>query len=305
MTPPFFIIRGDRVADYRPRQHLYLVEPVLPMGGIALLHGAPANGKTQLATTLALDIVNGLPFMGDLATRQGRVAYIQADMPEATLHERLMRIDGELPGRLTGVDVFGFDSNFDILDDGVRAALAEEVQAIQPSLVIVDTLRKSHRLDENLSSTPTIVYSAWREVAGSGPALLYLHHNRKPNPQFPDSVDSAIRGSSAWLADADLGIHIKKIGPKGPFKVEWSKNRTFDPDAVGKDFTLRMDPKTLLLQPISDIDTWFRDAKRRGVAKEHIAAVLQSPARFGQHAVSKATAYRWLADYEPPQKEAA
>lgn len=276
-------------------EELYLVEPVMPSGGHVLLHGKRGLGKTQLALTLAHDIIAGTPFLGCLQTRQGRVAYVQADMPPKLQQARLQQLNAMMPVAYGGtLRYYLVDTQLDIMTDK-GAAWMQDIRDYAPALVIVDTLRKSHRLDENSSDTPVAVYGAWRAAVGPTPTIVYLHHDRKTSFDGPVNRDEEFRGSGAWLDEADLGIHIMES--KGGIVLEWSKHRTFDPEQVGNRFSLQLNPDTLLFATANPVDAYLRDALKRGLPRDQILTTLQDTNRWGPHALSRATAFRRLEDY--------
>lgn len=293
------VIGGDELGAYAFPQELYLVEPVMPMGGNVLLHGKRGLGKTQLATTLALDVLQGIPFMGELATHQGRVAYVQGDMPAKLQQDRHRRIIEVLPSvPHANMRYFFPHAGFDITETDPGEEWAQALRAFAPAMVVVDTLRRSHRLDENSSDTPVAVYSAWREVVGPHATVVYLHHDRKTSFDGGSDRDEEFRGSGAWLDEADLGIHL--VRTRGGLVMEWSKARTFAPgeEGVSRSYQLTMDNDTLLLVAASPIDAYMRDAMRRGLPRKQIVESLMDKQRWGKHALPQATAYRRLAGYK-------
>lgn len=289
------VIDADALLTHEFPSELYLVSPIMPQGGHVLLHGKRGLGKTQLALTLAHNVICGTPFLGQLDTAQGRVAYVQADMPPKLQQARLQHLHKQLQlaygGRLR---YYLADTQFDITAPSAHAsAWAQDIRDYAPSLVIVDTLRKSHPLDENSSDTPVAVYGAWRHCVGPAPTIIYLHHDRKTSFEGPIDRDEEFRGSGAWLDEADLGMHLCKA--KASLALEWSKSRTFDPDDVGRSFSLTLDPATLLLQAHSPIDTFLRDAVRRGLPSAQIIEGLMDAKRFGAGALGRTQAYERLA----------
>ena len=274
-----------------------LVKPFMPIGGNCLLHGKRGLGKTQLATTLAIDVAMNLPFLGDYKVAQGTVVYIQADMTAQLQTERIKHLDRTL-GLPRDIPLYYFtpDARLDCIAEAEEGAeWAQTLQDLNPSLVIIDTLRKSHNLDENYSDTPVKVYGAWRVIVGPKPTVLFLHHDRKTS-DFVRDKDEEFRGSGAWLDEADLGIHLCKT--RGGLHIEWSKLRTCSERAVQTAINLRMDPDSLLLLADDPVEAYIKDATRRQLPKAQIASGAQDKARWGEKAMSKATAYRRLMTYE-------
>src|SRR5207247_10650334 len=122
--------------------------------------------------------------------------------------------------------------------------------AMASELVLVESLRTCHHLDENDSNTPVRVYKAWQECF-PGASLVFAHHDRKlllegSGPQR--FRDEAFRGSSAWLDDADLGIHVVPEKPANELaelqvRLEFSKLRS---GPMQPPMSVRFHEKTLL-----------------------------------------------------------
>lgn len=227
---------------------LFLVEPIIPAGGIVMLHGPKTAGKTQLALTLGCAVATGGTFLGEYSCLPGHVIFIEVDMPLPLLQNRI-QIAPE-----TDPIWFLHSEPFDVVrlaagqpkPDAIAAA-----QSFSPALVIVDSLRKTHALDENDSSTPSRVYAAWQSLFPHA-CLAFMHHDRK-KPTDPSAwlhPEEAARGTGAWLDDADTGLHLDKVrGTKGGGHVAtltFSKCRTTEEPPP---MLVRMHSDTLLVEP--------------------------------------------------------
>ena len=277
---------------------LLLVKPFMPVGGQCLLYGKRGLGKTQLAHTLAIDVALGQPFLGMFETVQCNVVYVQADIPPALQKDRYSRIVKHLSlDKQFPLWYLISPGSFDTLDAiGNEASWIEDLRAVSPGLVIIDTLRKAHRMDENLSSTVVDVYAAWRYICGPDATILYIHHDRK---SFDGgSSDEDFRGSGAWLDEADLGMHMRSS--RTGLTLEWSKVRTCSEDDV-RPVGLRMDADSLLMIPDDPVEAFIKDAMMRNVPKAVIAAAATDTKRWGSQALGKTTAYRRLESYDGDQ----
>lgn len=200
----------------------FTVAPFFPSGGLCLLYGKRGIGKTLLSMTLTRDVAVGRPFLGRFDTSQnaGPVIYVQLDMTDKVFQERL---------QLTQ-DTFNVDNWYVVT--GVASvgratqntAWVQDVVAVQPSLIIIDTLRKAHSYNENDSDSAGRFYAKLRELFGWTSVML-IHHDKKDQPDAIGlSGAEKFRGSGAWLDDVDVGLHLTKKG-KG-LVLEFSKLRT-------------------------------------------------------------------------------
>ncbi len=229
-------------------QPLFLVQPIIPYGGIAMLHGPKTAGKTQFALTLGIAVRYGEPFLGEYPCREGPVVLLETDMTKQTLQAR-----ARLAPRTRGLR-FVLADPFDVVRIATLPAFEPlaSLQALAPALLIVDSLRKTTvGRDEQESGTPALVYTAWRKLFPETTIML-IHHDRK-KPTMPHSMphmDEAARGSSAWLDDCDTGLHLTRMHETRTGEtvatLSFSKCRTMEEP---QPMSLRMLPDTLLLEP--------------------------------------------------------
>lgn len=159
---------------------------------------------------MAEALCNGTPLWGVYPTQKSRVLVVQADMNTALYQERTRTT----AAKLTGAKVLLTDAMpIDILNLRPAQDLVKSLRDFSPDIVFVDTLRKTHLLDEIDSATPDKVYAAWRNLL-PGAAFVFLHHSRKvsadPRRQMDVVVREAFRGSGAWAASADTIIMQKR-----------------------------------------------------------------------------------------------
>lgn len=223
----------------------YLVDPLIPAGGLVMLHGKRGLGKTQFCMTLAHAVVNGLPLFGRMDTQKGKVLFVQIDMTPPIARKRLERIFGNFS---TEGIYFWLEPWMDILTFSRKHPLVEKIQTINPDLVIWDTLRKIHHMKENQSETSQAVYSTIRRYIPE-PTHLFVHHDKKTQIDKDGELDpeEAFRGTSDWLDSIDTSLQLLEAGGRG-LRLKIHKCRTMaEEDRPHLDLT--MDKETLLLVP--------------------------------------------------------
>lgn len=227
----------------------FTIEPFLPHGGICVLHGPPGVGKSQLALTMARAIARGEAFLApEHPTTRGNVLYIQVNTPiqEQQARLRVTDIDADDPIAFLSLEHGMLDSEHLV---PARDPGLVEAKRFAPDVVIVDTLRDVHTMEEIDSATVTKVYGAWRDLFPEA-TLVFVHHDRKlPPPQkgangIPERywLESA-RGSSTWLGNADSGLHLTDA--KGALTLSFSKTRTCAPIAP---MAVRLAASSLLVE---------------------------------------------------------
>lgn len=238
-------------------EFLYTIDPILTVGGIGLVHGKGGHGKTQWAFSLADAVASGEPFLGRFPVREGKVLYLQCDMPPQLFQERWKKAKRSLkaPENITVVP----HTPFDILSGYNQDLLKRMLEKEDPTLVIVDTLRKIHYEDENDNAVPMQVYDALKSCMSPEMSGIIIHHDRKSifvNKNFkkdtskddfesPDEFVESFRGARAWIDDCDLGVHLYKYGSSNRVKMSYSKLRC----APLEPCFLSLNEESLLIEP--------------------------------------------------------
>lgn len=233
----------------------YLVDPIIPQGGTCLIHGKPNVGKSHFMLTLAACFCTGTPLFDRWGVRQGPVVIFQADMPGQIQKARVMHATTKVD--LTDVHyVIEEDGSIPFIDVTKlpiqRPSLMHEIRAIDPVAVFYDTVRKVHRLDENISETPVAVYQKMHEICPTA-TNFGLGHDRKESrdPNANDPPGESIMGNIQWWGAADTTIQLSPTGAaKSPKRIiaEITKCRTA-PEKFKAPFALSLNPDTLLLEP--------------------------------------------------------
>jgi RecA-family ATPase len=185
---------------------------VIPRSGSAVLFGDPKVGKSILTLTLLDAIVNpaAKEFLGIPIDQHGPVLYLQLDTPRSLWMDYLTVVKSKEARK----GVFTIDremkdlpTQFDIRNREHMKWLREEVEKCEPILVVIDTIRRMHKGDENLSDVMSNVHDAF--IWATQPAaLLYLVHKRKP--QQGEFGPGKARGSTALMGAVDALINMTK-----------------------------------------------------------------------------------------------
>lgn len=246
------ILSGKEYLALPRDPNTWLIEPLLPAGGIGIVYGDPKIGKSFAVLQLALALLDGVDWMG-FPLRKARTVYIQLDTPRSLWAERLEKL---LLAGFAGIDDLLLADRetlntwpFDILRPDHQDLLKTYLSPLKPDLVIIDTLRESHSAEENDSTAMKEVISSL--VAATHPAaLLLIHHSKKPQPDregtiTPDLINDLRGGYVAGAMDAILkfskrGLHyVGRATEQGSVQAERDGNLGF------------------WLPVLSDLDTWL------------------------------------------------
>lgn len=189
----------------------FLLNPYIPTGGIVFLWGDTSVGKSPLGWHIAGAIGSGTPFFG-LPTQKGRVLYIELDTPERSVAERLKKL--RVPPNADIDFLFLPPLSVPVVTKEDFAKLNEAAERL-PDLVIVNTLRKCHSLNDKEAQTPKVVYEFFQRIF-AGSAMLFVHHSKKSqlnqaSGSYENGLDKeSFSGAKNWLNDAQVGLYLKK-----------------------------------------------------------------------------------------------
>lgn len=213
----------------------YVLHPILPTQGIAIVYAGTGVGKTLFTLNLAYSIAQGGDFLKYKCPQPRKVLYVDGEMPFNQLHKRLMQINkrsGELH----------FEQNLSILTPDVQEGLKipnideemgqfiyqELINLHDYEVIVFDNLSMLSSIDENKSHEWKIVQSWFLTLRALGKTVILVHHSGKDTGGYRgtsrmlDCVDTAI---SLQAVDEDgledENINIKKI------KVSYRKARGF------------------------------------------------------------------------------
>ena len=220
--PPLFL--WSEVDPRAAPKERYLVDRIVPAQGASLVVGPPKTGKSQLMGHLVASFVARRPVFGsheidpDFAER-GRVLWIMAEenryKPRARVEANLrgfgwtdaeildLELDNRLvvsardpdPGAAWQDSVFSFERHRTWLLDAARDF----------DLVILDSLRPAHALDENSSQAMKPVTDVMRALA-CYTSFVVLHHTGHESLEYRRHGADRARGSSDLDAARDTAI---------------------------------------------------------------------------------------------------
>lgn len=205
----------------------WLIENVIPIGGLANMYGKPKLGKSYAALGIAeaVSCEDKDNWLGFAVKAHGTVAYMQVDTPRSLWATRVetLKAQGHNIDNIAFIDGLMTPYPVNMIDPVQKQALKSTIHAIKPTLFIVDTLREVHGGDENDSGAMreviTAVVECCREV---DTAILFISHSRKDatmtkwggrkNQDSADDGDDNImddgRGSSYVSGRMDVVIKL-------------------------------------------------------------------------------------------------
>lgn len=177
----------------------WIIQDLVPLQGLINVYAQPKIGKSFFALGVAEAIANDKvnSFLGYPVRKHGKVLYFQIDTPRSFWADRIEGIVGTNRYDISNIgfaDRLMAPRGFNILDDVSKLWLMENVEAVDPILVILDTLRELHSGDENDATAMKNVVTAVVECIPNA-AVMFISHSRKSFQNMDESITEGARGS--------------------------------------------------------------------------------------------------------------
>lgn len=201
----FKLISANELKDFPPP--LWLIDGFIEEGVLAVLYGAPGEGKSFVALDWALSIATGTAWQGR-TVMHGPTVYVVAE-GSRNIGKRIAAWRSEH----TEVNVKDMFVIMEPVQVSEADAVSEFINAIDhrnlnPSLVIIDTLARCFLGgDENSSQDMGKFVEGCNEIQRAfGATVLVVHHTGKPTGRKPKTE----RGSSALRAASDVMVRVSQ-----------------------------------------------------------------------------------------------
>lgn len=210
---------ASEILRNKPDKPPFVIDHLLPEGGVMVIAAAPKVGKSSIALNAALAVANGTSFLGRFGVARGRAAYIQTEIPAWALGERL-KLMGSIPDDLLvltpnriHLNLWEEDGYNKRRETGNRELLESLVLGLKNqsvSLVIFDPYRHFSSLNENNIDHVTHMFELYRRIATILKAgVIVVHHHRKiarSNVRYEGAEDMS--GSGGFFGEPDSILSI-------------------------------------------------------------------------------------------------
>lgn len=191
------------------KSQTYLIENLIPEGGLSVIYGQPASYKSFVAIDMCLSISSNIDWQG-FDTGAGKTLFIAAE-GVGGLKKRIQAWMAKNKGIKKTPDFHVLATTVDFLDPEQLEKLVNTIETIGKDfkLIVIDTIARTlsnSGSDENSASDMGMFLSACdtlREKTKS--AILAIHHSGK-------NEASGLRGSSALLGGVDTSINCSHSG---------------------------------------------------------------------------------------------
>jgi RecA-family ATPase len=160
----------------------WIIEGIIPAGVPCVIAGPPKTHKTWFAELVAVCVASGkpLPFATHIPIQQRRVLVVAREDSVRETRKRIWRISKGLgvnpldlhPWLSVNCETqFYFDQKPDVEE------MKEALKQWKPSLVIMDSLSRTHRADENSKKEMSIVTSIWGDLCSQYKVTVAMIHH--------------------------------------------------------------------------------------------------------------------------------
>jgi hypothetical protein len=193
----------------------YVIKGLLPEQCVAVAWGAPQSGKSFWAFDMAMHIALGFEYRGR-RVRGGPVIYVAGEgqhgfgkRKQAFAQERMA---GDEPA-----DFYLIGEPLDLVGerDGLEKAIGELLQT--PSLIVLDTLNRTIRGDENNPEDMRAYFNAADNLRQKFSCAVLIVHHCGHDGQKP-------RGHSSLIGNADNIFSVTRTGNIRTVEVEKNKD---------------------------------------------------------------------------------
>ena len=217
----FSVIRPSVVFSKILPLPIYVLPSLRPRTA-GLIVAQEGVGKSFLALEIGLAKATGYDMTGIGVTGPGSVIYFSKEDPPEIIEERLQSIAPFIPNeeraRADGLEIVSLY--------GKPATLASEKSTLNEKLIrqiiktgsgkdllIFDTLRKLHDLEENSSGETKVLLEIFDKIAlETGAAVLLIHHtNKSANLNGQQGDQSSARGSNVIVGNTRWSLHLETV----------------------------------------------------------------------------------------------
>lgn len=249
-------LKADTLPDFLsyqipPRE--YVLEPIIPTQGLAMLYAYRGFGKTHTAIGLAMAVATGGTFWKYKASKPRKVLYIDGEMPAGTMQERLAQAVHQQGLELPAEDYFRLITP-DRQEQAMPDIASKEGQAMlapfvaDAEFIVIDNLSTLCRTGKENEADGWLPVQQWvLELRRMGKSVLLIHHAGKGGQQ---------RGTSRREDILDTVITLKRpddydAAEGARFEVHFEKARGLHGDAA-KPFEAMLTPNGWTLKDIED-----------------------------------------------------
>jgi hypothetical protein len=219
----------------------WIIEKVLPEGGLIALSGKPKSFKSFFALWMAMKAASGLPLFDEMDepffcqqdTNVTPTMFIEEENTMLLTYNRYIGLR-KVPDDLLH---FRVEQQFKMKDETWRVQLLKDIQEKRIGLIIMDPFSSVMGLkDENSNAEVAEVMDIIRhEFVRNGISVAFIHH-----PAKGDGDGKNLRGAGDILGKCDVHLHFERDElDKRMFTVSYEKMRLVSEEEI-QNFRVRL-----------------------------------------------------------------
>ena len=217
---------------------LDFILPGLPRKCVGTLVSPGGTGKSLAILQTAANCVIGKKELLNQSLKKRVVAYISLEDPEEVLNNRMHDLYHQLKPTdkettLLDINLLACATKLSVAPSNKEPVTPEEITQlfanITPDLIILDTARRAHQLEENSTGEMSLFISALETIADTlNCAILILHHTSKSAAyaagKGEDVGSAASRGSTVLVDNARAVWSLQTMNVKDADKKNISSD---------------------------------------------------------------------------------
>jgi hypothetical protein len=234
-------IEADPLASWKPRTLRdayaprspteYVVEGIFKLPSLNIVYAPPGAFKSMIILDMAMQVVQGLPWLGR-ETKRSPIVWVDIDNGQRRTDDRFQMVG---KGHSVPVDapVYYYSMQVPLLNAGDNhhmESLKKRITDVGAKLVIIDNLvASSGGIDENTAQM-MMPMTNWRLlVENTGVCIIIIHHRNKTKDV--NRSGDALRGFSGIEGAIDLALYIQRADVHAK-KVIVKSTKTRDKDVL-------------------------------------------------------------------------
>lgn len=195
-----------------------IIDGLLRAGAKLILGGCSKSRKSWTLIQLALCLANGLRFLG-LETRKSNVLYINLELPEAEMCQRVIEVSDAMDCSRAGLKIWNLRGHARPLESLVGSIIFQAHKE-GAGVVILDPIYKvlGDRCENSNEDVAGLLNYTDEIVERTGASFIFAHHFAKGS-QGGKFVEDRISGAGAWWRDPDAGIFMTPLEDEGGFNI--------------------------------------------------------------------------------------
>lgn len=255
------IRKAGHISENEVKTPEYLVEDIIPEGGISMLLAHPQMYKSWISMHIISSLINGEKVFGKFKVKPKKCLIINVDDHQGTTLNRLEKMGVRNHDNL----YIWTDNEIDIMSEGLTEMIRNFIDENGIGFIVIDTLRKVHDVDENNSEDVNRLFNKFRDlIKAKKTSILLVHHKRKSPSSHSGNT---LRGSSAMLGELVSLLTLTKSRREDSVALKQDKNK------IGK----QIEPLTLKFK--CELEPWafeIEEGISQGIKKEEVKKKITS-----------------------------